>query len=137
MTRREFSIAVAGSIAVAPSVSGSNSPVVILTAIAGARLPDALAIRTSSPEILREGLWELRTYRSAASGLATQLAEIFPQHGIRPVLSRTESEDLTYLIPFEDLSSRDRAWTLLNADPLWLGARSRFESYRFGLYRAL
>ena len=44
---------------------------------------------------------------------------------------------LTYFIPFENLTTRDRAWTALNADPAWIRARTRFRSYHFGLYRVL
>ena len=81
-------------------------------------------------------MWELRTYTGAAPALGSRLAEVFPRAGIRPVLRRTDGPGLTYLIPFEDLAARDRAWTVLNADPLWTSARPSFQSYHFGLYRA-
>ena len=71
--------------------------------------------------------------------LAGDFASLFPRVGIRPVSLRPVSQgmaggDLTYLIPFENLTARDRAWTALNADAQWTGARARFQSYHFGLY---
>jgi hypothetical protein len=137
MTRREFSIALAGCAAVPTLVSGRSSPVVILGAIAGAHLPQTLAITTDFPEKFRQGLWELRTYRGANPALASHAASTFPSAGIRPLLSESNGRNLTYLIPFEDLTARDRAWTLVNADARWIRARTQFQSYGFGLYRAL
>jgi hypothetical protein len=135
MTRREFS-ALAGVLAFPGFVPGDPSGVVILQAIAGVRLPATLAIANTSPEKMREGLWELRTYRSShAAALAGKFAGIFPRAGIRPLLQAANGPDLTYLIPFENLTARDRAWTALNADPEWARARTRFQSYHFGLYR--
>jgi hypothetical protein len=137
MTRREFSIALAGSAALPVLVSGDSSPVVILTAIVGVRLPETLAIPTNSPETWRRGIWELRTYRGAESALASRLAEIFPRAGIRPLLHESHGENLTYLMPFGDLTARDQAWTAVNADPQWIRARTQFRSYHFGLYRSV
>jgi len=136
MTRREFSIALAGSAALPALVSGDPSPFVILQAIAGVCLPETLAIPTDSPETLRRGLWELRTYRGAAPELASHLVRIFPRAGIRPLLSGTDGPELTYFIPFENLTTRERAWTAVNADPQWIRARTQFRSYHFGLYRS-
>jgi len=133
MTRREFSIALGG---VAFPVFGSGGPVVRLQAIAGARLPQTLVIATRLPEKLRRHLWELRTYTGADTRseimLGSRLAEVFPRAGIHPLLQ----DKLTYLIPFEDLTARDRAWTVLNADPEWIRVRTQFQAYHFGLYRA-
>jgi len=141
MTRREFSAALAGVTAVWASVCGDAAPVVILEAIAGAHLPGTLAITTKSPEELRRGLWELRTYRGAAPALASHLARVFPRAGIRPrlqdLLSDNDSENLSYFIPFENLTARDRAWTAVNADPQWTGAGAQFQSYHFCLYRSV
>ena len=132
MTRREFSFSLAG-LAVSP---GS---VVTLRAIAGARLPATLTIGIPLPGDKRDGLWELRTYRTSEShpvALAEKLAGIFPRAGIHPVSATTEGSSVTYLIPFENLTARDRAWTAVNADPKWARAAPRFQSYQFGLYRA-
>ena len=48
-----------------------------------------------------------------------------------------EGPNLTYLIPFENLTARDQAWTAVNADPQWIGARAQFQAYHFGLYRSV
>lgn len=136
MTRRDFSASFA-ALVVAPALeSGDTSRVVILKAIAGARLPELLAITTKFPEELQKGLWELRTYRGAAPAFAEHVAIVFQRAGIRPLLSETDGENLRYFIPFENLTARDRAWTALNADPRWIGARTQFQSYYFGLYRS-
>jgi len=136
MTRRNFSGLLAG-FATFPGLEAGDPPaVVILRAIAGARLPETLAITTSFPEKLRRGLWELRTYRSAAPALEKHVAAVFRGAGIHPLLSEIHGGNLTYFIPFENLTARDRAWTAVNADPEWIPARTQFQSYHFGLYRS-
>ncbi len=137
MTRREFSAAFACVPALPVLTSGDASAVVTLTAIASAHLPATLSVTTDSPEELRRGLWELRTYRGAAPALASHLARVFSRAGIRAALQNTGSENLTYFIPFENLTARDQAWTAVNADPQWIGARDQFRSYHFGLYRSV
>ena len=132
MTRREFSFSLAGLFA-------SPGSVVTLHAIAGARLPARLKLAIPLPDDRRDGLWELRTYRTSESrpaALADEFADIFPSAGIYPLSTTTDGPSLTYLIPFENLTARDRAWTAVNADPKWAGATPRFQSYQFGLYRA-
>jgi NIPSNAP len=131
MTRREFSVSLAGLVAL-PSFG------VTLHAIAGARLPATLTIGIPLPDDKLEALWELRTYRiseSRPAALAEEFASIFPRAGIHPLLVTANGPNLTYLIPFGDLTARDRAWTSVNADPKWADARPRFQSYQFGLYR--
>ena len=141
MTRREFSAAFAGVSALPFFARGDASPVVILEAIAGAHIPATLAIPTDSPETLRRGLWELRTYQGAAPALAGHIARVFPRAGIRPflkdLLHDKGGENLTYFIPFENLTARDLAWTAVNADSQWIQARVQFQSYHFGLYRSV
>jgi len=137
MTRRGFSGALAAAVMVPVFESRDSSKVVILEAIAGVRLPETLSIETDSPETLRRGVWELRTYRGAAPALARDLAEIFSRAGIRPMLQENTGDKLTFLIPFETLTARDRAWTALNADPRWTSAPTGFQSYHFGLYRSV
>jgi hypothetical protein len=137
MTRRGFSAVLAAGVVVPAFEFRDASRVVTLEAIVGVRLPETLAIATDSPETLRRGVWELRTYRGAAPALAGDLAEVFSRSGIRPLLQENTGEKLTYLIPFETLTARDRAWTALNADPRWTNARTRFQSYHFGLYRSV
>jgi len=135
MTRRDFSAALAAAVASPNLESGGRSPAVLLRAIAGASLPATLEIEIALPEKMRDGLWELRTYTGALPMLGSRLAEVFPRAGIRPLSGRTRGPDLTYLIPFEDLTARDRAWTVLNADPEWIRARTEFQRYHFGLYK--
>jgi len=130
MTRREFSAVLAGSVAFPGCVSG----VVILSAIAGARLPATLMITTDSPETLGPGLWELRTYYTTIPALASRFDRVFRRAGIHPLLRKTDGPDLTYLIPFENLTARGRAWTALTSDPEWTRLRHQFRSYHFGLY---
>jgi hypothetical protein len=132
MTRREFSASLAGLVALPGFV-------VTLHAIAGARLPATLSITIALPDDKLDGLWELRTYRSSESrpaALAQEFASIFARAGIRPLSVTAEGPNLTYLIPFENLTARDRAWTAVTADPKWAAASPRFQSYQFGLYRA-
>jgi len=131
MTRREFSASLAGLVA-------SPGFVVTLHAIAGARLPATLTLGIRLPENEPDGLWELRTYRTSkfhTAALAQEFARIFTRAGIHPQLATSDGPNLTYLIPFENLTARERAWTSVNADPKWAGARPQFQSYQFGLYR--
>jgi len=132
MTRREFSISLAG-LAALPSFG------VTLRAIAGARLPTTLTIGIPVPDDKLEALWELRTYRtreSHSAALAEEFTGILGRAAIHPLSTTIDDSSLTYLIPFENLSVRGRAWTAVNADPKWAGASRRFQSYQFGLYRA-
>ena len=72
-------------------------------------------------------------WRLSPSGV--RVARMTSRAGIRTLLWETAGENLTYLIPFEDLTARDRAWTAVNTDPQWMSVRSHFQSYHFGLYR--
>lgn len=138
MTRREFSASLASLVASPGLVSGDFSRVVTLHAIAGVRLPATLTIATTLPDAAREGLWELRTYRTFSEAgsrlLAARLHALFPGAGIHPTLQSGGPASLTYLILFEDLTARDRAWTALTTNPAWIG--TQFHSYHFSLYRA-
>lgn len=82
-------------------------------------------------------VWELRSYRGAAATLARVLGVVFPRAGIHPISQESAGAELSYLIPFDDLAARERAWTTLNADSEWAAARPGFRSYQFGLYRSL
>jgi len=135
MTRRDLWVTLAAA-TMPGRASGEASPAVILTAIAGVRLPATLTITARVPENLRGSFWELRTYTGAEPRLEGHLAQLFSRTGIRPLIRESARASLTYLIPFDSLAARDRAWTQLNTDPAWTGARPRFESYHFALYRA-
>jgi hypothetical protein len=76
-------------------------------------------------------IFEVRSYRTNSARLGSSLEEIFPSAGIHPLLR----EKLTFLIPFENLSAREQAWNILNADSRWHEVRREVQSYQFGLYR--
>ena len=96
-----------------------------------------------SPEVLpldpppkAPRIFELRIYHSPSwahlkflherfSGVETKL---FARHGVHPIFYTSctigpNMPNLTYLIPFEDLASREKAWNAFGADPEWLKAR--------------
>jgi hypothetical protein len=87
---------------------------IIFEAIAAPRMPHRLLVGGITG--LEGGVFELRKYQSR--NLRHLLARIFPRYGIRPVLT-LEEPGLTYLIPFEDLTAREKAWRMFNADPEW------------------
>lgn len=81
-------------------------------------------------------LFELRVYHSPTWHQLTLLharfagpeIEIFHRVGIHPVLYSStligqHMPNLTYLIPFEDLAAREKAWAAFGADPEWLKVR--------------
>ena len=113
-----------------------SAPMVILQGVAGVTLPATLAIPASMDRV-RNRLWELRTYRGAGCMVESHFAAVFERAGIHPTATRSSAGEIAFLIPFEDLAARERAWTLLNADPQWSGVQPRFQSYQFGLYRFL
>jgi hypothetical protein len=120
MYRRTF-------LASAFSFTGVSSGTV-LEAVFGAHLPATLRIAG----LPARPWFELRAYRCPSS---TRLAELhrhfmksglFLRAGIHPC--RFESgEDLKYLIAFDSLEDRNRAWTLLDSDPEWSILRSEGE----------
>jgi NIPSNAP len=81
-------------------------------------------------------LFELRVYHSPAYRQLKALHErfagpeikIFHRVGIQPVfysstLAGQNLPNLTYLIPFDDLAAREKAWNAFNADPEWIKVR--------------
>jgi len=82
-------------------------------------------------------VFELRTYHSPTERQLRALHErfagpeikIFHRSGIHPVLYSStligaNKPNLTYLIPFEDLAARERAWAAFGADPEWVKVRA-------------
>jgi hypothetical protein len=82
-------------------------------------------------------IFELRTYHSPTERQLQLLHErfagpeiqIFHRSGIHPVLYSStligpNKPNLTYLIPFEDLAAREKAWAAFGADPEWLKVRA-------------
>ncbi len=81
-------------------------------------------------------IFELRTYHSPTSRQLKALHErfagpeikIFHRSGIYPVLYSTtvfgaDRPNLTYLIPFESLAAREKAWAAFSADDEWVKVR--------------
>jgi hypothetical protein len=81
-------------------------------------------------------IFEMRTYHSPTArqlkGLLERFAgaeiEVFHRSGIHPVLYTTtvfgESRpNLTYLMPFDSLGAREKAWAAFAADPEWIKVR--------------
>ena len=82
-------------------------------------------------------IFELRTYHSPSERQLAALHErfagaeikIFHRCGIHPVLYSStligaNKPNLTYLIPFEDLAAREKAWAAFGADPEWAKVRA-------------
>lgn len=94
-----------------------------------------------SPEIVIEKrekprVFELRVYHSPTGSQLRALHErfagaevkIFHRSGIFPVLYTStligaNMPNLTYLIPFDSLAAREKAWDAFGADPEWIKAR--------------
>ncbi len=96
-----------------------------------------------SPEVSALGeppktprIFELRVYHSPTMKQLKALHErfagpeirIFHRVGIHPILYTTtlygaNLPSLTYLIPFEDLAAREKAWNAFGSDPEWLKVR--------------
>ncbi len=81
-------------------------------------------------------IFELRTYHSPTRRQLRALHErfagpeirIFHRTGVHPVLYSTmiygaNQPNLTYLIPFENLAAREKAWAAFGADPEWIKVR--------------
>ncbi len=81
-------------------------------------------------------IFEWRTYHSPTARQLKALQErfagpeiqIFHRSGIHPVLYTTtlfgeNRPNLTYLIPFESLGAREKAWAAFSADPEWVRVR--------------
>jgi hypothetical protein len=83
------------------------------------------------------GILELRSYHSPTARQWKLLHErfagpevkIFHRLGIHPLFYSTTvfgrgRPDLTYLIPFDSLAAREKAWTGFGADPEWIKVRA-------------
>jgi hypothetical protein len=97
-----------------------------------------------SPEILAPAqppkaprIFELRMYHSPSEGQLKALHErfagpeiqIFRRCGVHPVLYSSTRigpmmPNLVYLIPFDDLAAREKAWAAFGADPEWVKVRA-------------
>ena len=93
-------------------------------------------------------IYELRTY-TVVPGKMTPLqarfrdpvCELFEEHGVKNVGYWTNGiggrdDQLVYMVSFEDLGHRERAWDSFAADPRWHEARATSEADgRFVRYR--
>jgi len=82
-------------------------------------------------------IFELRTYHSPTARQWKQLHErfsgpeikIFHRTGVHPLFYSSTvfgpmRPNLTYLIPFDNLAAREKAWTAFGADPEWVKVRA-------------
>jgi NIPSNAP len=94
-----------------------------------------------SPEIVPQKhdqprYFELRQYHSPTASQLKAVHErfngpeirVFHRSGIHPILYTSglfgaNLPNLTYLIPFDSLGAREKAWDAFNADPEWIKAR--------------
>lgn len=90
----------------------------------------------ADPDRKTPRIFELRVYHSPTWRQLAALHErfagpeirIFHRVGVRPILyTQTlfgqQMPNLTYLIPFENLAEREKAWTAFGADPEWAKVR--------------
>lgn len=83
-------------------------------------------------------IYELRIYEVCPGRLnalhqrfQNHTLRLFERHGIKPVAFWEDvigiSNRLTYVLAWEDLAHRERAWNAFQADPEWQAARARSE----------
>ena len=72
--------------------------------------------------------FELREYAVSAP----PMIEVWNRHGIRPVLQNGGR----FLIPFETLTARERAWRELSLDAEWIRNEKTVDLTEVTLYRA-
>lgn len=103
----------------------------VLEAIAAAHMPHRLFVRDSGLIGADDPrLFELRVYQSTAPA---RLSAIFRRHGIRPLMEGTGA----FLIPFDSLAAREKAWRELGADPEWAEARGESALREMAIYRPI
>ena len=131
MTRRNFACALAAA-AVAPSLPASQE--LVLEAVYGARLPAGLRITFQAlprgAGIPEPSYYELRVYQGAV-GMHRHFVNVAARSGIQPVILGR----LRFLIPFDSLDQRSRAWTCLHADPEWMALRNQVRLTELTIYR--
>jgi hypothetical protein len=84
-------------------------------------------------------IYELRTYTANPGKMAAMQARfrdhtlaIFERHGIKSIgywtnLIGGRSDELCYIVAFDDLAHRERAWASFGADPEWQRVRRESE----------
>jgi NIPSNAP len=126
-SRRQFARVLAG---LAAARAFAEPRGVALDAFVAAHLPRRLVVHNIDP---RAAVFELRVYGSHPRAMPA----ILERHGIRPALREHSAIGTAYLIPFESLEARQRAWDAFNADPDWhlLRAVSQVNVKEISLYR--
>jgi hypothetical protein len=84
-----------------------------------------------TPRIFELRVYHSPTYRQLAAlheRFAGPEIKIFHRTGVHPILYTStfigqNMPNLTYLIPFDDLAARDKAWAAFGADPEWAKVR--------------
>jgi hypothetical protein len=94
----------------------------MLEAVAAERMPHRMVVRG----VARSAFFELRDYGAGGS----RLMAVLKRHGIRAVWA----ENGRFLIPFETLAARERAWREISADAEWVGMQPTVSE--ISVYRA-
>jgi len=109
LSRRQFARVFAG-LAAAPVFAKPRG--IALDAFVAPRLPRRLIVH----HVDQAAVFELRVYGSHPRAMHA----VMERHGIRAVVQKPGA----YLIPFESLEARQRAWDAFNADPDWHAVRT-------------
>jgi hypothetical protein len=116
--------------------------------------PEVLAL---DPPPKAPRIFELRVYHAPSwphlkflhERFSNSETKIFARAGVHPIFYTScvigpNMPNLTYMIPFEDLASREKAWNAFSADPEWVKVRQESidqhgqmtENNQISLYRA-
>jgi hypothetical protein len=124
ITRRLFVSALAG-VVVAPAGW------IRLDAIVAAHMPQSLLVKDAASLGISHRdprIFQLREYDSC---VASHLRSILRRHGIHPA----GTWGTAFLIPFDSLSAREKAWRSLAADPEWATVRIQSTVGQLAIYR--
>jgi hypothetical protein len=97
----------------------------VLEAIAAERMPHRMVVSG----VERAAYFELRDYGISEP----RMLEAWNRCGIRPVLE----ENGGFLIPFETLAARERAWRELSVDAEWMKLGTRLVLKRIAVFRSV
>jgi hypothetical protein len=86
--------------------------------------PNSIDIGTAATNNTR--IFELRVYHSGPG------IDILHRSNIHPILY----SPTTYLIPFDSLAAREKAWTAFSADPEWIELRQSSRVRNISLWKA-
>jgi NIPSNAP len=127
VNRRQFARILAGF---AAASALAKPRCIALDAFAASRLPQSLIIHN----VDQAAIFELRVYAAHPRAMPA----VLERHGIRPAVREQSATGIAYLIPFESLQARQRAWDAFNADPDWHAMRASgpVNLNEISLYRA-